>query len=124
MKSSGKRLPMQLQTLKAPMELAFQGREGLRKIVICTGTGCIANGAMEVKQAFLKELSGAGFSIVENFEKLPEIKDPGTSAYLSKSGCQGFCQMGPLVSIQPEDILYTKVKPEQVKAIVERTLKN
>ena len=113
-----------MQTLKSPMELAFEGREGLRKIVICTGTGCIANGALEVKEAFQRELAAAGFGLVERFEKLETVTDPKNAAYLSKSGCQGFCQMGPLVSIQPEDILYTKVKPEHVKAIVERTLRN
>jgi NADH-quinone oxidoreductase subunit F len=105
------------------MEVAFKGREGMRKIVICTGTGCIANGALEVKEAFERELKAAGFDTIEAFEALEAVKEPKQTAYLSKSGCQGFCQMGPLVSIMPEDILYTKVKPTDVKAIVERTLK-
>jgi len=112
-----------MQTLRSPMEVAFEGREGLRKIVICTGTGCIANGALEVKEAFQRELAAAGFATVEHFTQLGQLKGGDDSAYLSKSGCQGFCQMGPLVSIQPEDILYTKVKASDVKAIVERTLK-
>ena len=37
---------------------------------------------------------------------------------LNKSGCQGFCQMGPLVTILPEGILYNKVKAEDVAEIV------
>ena len=39
--------------------------------------------------------------------------------YVSKSGCQGFCQMGPLVTIEPDGILYTRVKPDDVAEIVE-----
>jgi NADH-quinone oxidoreductase subunit F len=112
-----------MPALKSPLEVAFKGREGMRKIVICTGTGCIANGALEVKEAFERELKAAGFDTIEAFEGLEAVKEPKQAAYLSKSGCQGFCQMGPLVSIMPEDILYTKVKPENVQAIVARTLK-
>jgi (2Fe-2S) ferredoxin len=41
---------------------------------------------------------------------------------LSKSGCQGFCQMGPLVSVVPDGILYTKVRAEDVAEIVQQTL--
>ena len=43
---------------------------------------------------------------------------------LSKSGCQGFCQMGPLVTIEPDGILYTKVQPADVVEILDRTLKH
>jgi NADH-quinone oxidoreductase subunit F len=41
---------------------------------------------------------------------------------LSKSGCQGFCQMGPLVTVIPDGILYTKVRVEDVTEIVDQTL--
>jgi len=41
---------------------------------------------------------------------------------VSISGCHGFCQMGPLVRIEPQGILYVKVKPEDVDEIVEKTL--
>ncbi len=42
---------------------------------------------------------------------------------VSKSGCQGFCQLGPLVTILPEGIFYTKVKPKDVEDIVETTIR-
>jgi NADH-quinone oxidoreductase subunit F len=42
--------------------------------------------------------------------------------YMSKSGCQGFCQMGPLVKVLPEEVLYNRVKVADVKAIVQATL--
>ena len=48
----------------------------------------------------------------------------GEAVHVSKSGCQGFCQMGPLVSVEPDGILYCKVREEDVTEIVEKTLKN
>ena len=36
------------------------------------------------------------------------------SVTLNQSGCQGFCQMGPLVSVLPDNILYTRVRAEDV----------
>jgi NADH-quinone oxidoreductase subunit F len=41
---------------------------------------------------------------------------------LSKSGCQGFCQMGPLVTLYPQGIFYVHVKADDVEEIVEKTL--
>jgi NADH-quinone oxidoreductase subunit F len=111
-------------TSRTTAQVAFAGREGLHKVVICMGTGCIANGAQAVKAAFTKGLREAGFETVESFDSLDQLTTPSTSAYLSQSGCQGFCQMGPLVSLLPEDILYTKVRPDDVPAIIERTIKN
>ena len=40
-----------------------------------------------------------------------------------RAGARVFCQIGPLVTILPEGILYRKVKPGDVKEIVEVTLK-
>ena len=90
-----------------------------RRITICAGTGCVANGALKVYDAFLKEIEAAGVdaSVEMKEESLDDIR-------ISKSGCQGFCQMGPLVTIDPEGILYTKVKVNDVAEIVNETLLN
>ena len=87
-------------------------------MILCAGTGCMANGAMKVFERFRKEMDEAGLHVV--LELRPEAGD--RDVRLSKSGCQGFCQMGPLVSIVPDGILYTKVRAEDVPEIVERTL--
>ena len=90
-----------------------------RRIVICAGTGCIANGAMKVFEALKAEIAAKGLKVaVELDYEKHEHKD----VFISKSGCQGFCQVGPLVTIFPEEILYTKVKAEKVNEIVEKTL--
>lgn len=93
----------------------------VRKIIVCAGTGCVANGSLQVLKEFEKGLKENSLECVIklDFETCKNDK-----IQLSHSGCQGFCQMGPLVTILPDDILYTKVKPEDVKLIVEKTICN
>ena len=86
------------------------------RIIICAGTGCVAGGAMKIYDKFKEELARRKMDI------LVELKPEGKHFSLAQSGCQGFCQMGPLVTLQPQLILYTKVKPEDVEEIVEKTL--
>ena len=43
---------------------------------------------------------------------------------LKKSGCHGFCEMGPLIRIEPAGILYTKVKPDDCEEIIEKSIMN
>jgi NADH-quinone oxidoreductase subunit F len=38
------------------------------------------------------------------------------------SGCQGFCQVGPLVTIEPNGIMYGHVKPEDAEEIVAKSV--
>ncbi len=94
-----------------------------RRIVICAGTGCVASGAMKVHEAFIEHFKSMGQKVVtclEEGEMLAMAED--VDVYLSKSGCQGFCQMGPLVTVEPDGILYTCVTPEDVADIVLTTL--
>jgi NADH-quinone oxidoreductase subunit F len=102
-----------IQPAQGPEQLAQ-----LRRVIICAGSGCMANGAMKVFERFKKEMAASGLSVI--LEVRPEARDG--EVRLSNSGCQGFCQMGPLVSVLPEGILYTKVKAEDVPEIVGQTL--
>lgn len=86
------------------------------RIMICAGTGCMANGSMDVFKRFQEVVRARGLSISV------QLDHAETDYVLSQSGCQGFCQMGPLVTIYPEGIFYTKVKAEDVEEIVDRTL--
>ena len=85
-----------------------------KRIVICGGTGCIAGGSLKVYEAFQKEMKA------RNLNCSLKISEGCRENYLSLSGCRGFCAQGPLVSVG--DIFYTKVKPEDVAEIVEKTL--
>ena len=89
-----------------------------RRIIICAGTGCVANGALNVYKAFIQEIAAAGLNVVAALK----AEEPAEGMHVSKSGCQGFCQMGPLVTVEPDNILYTKVKAEDVAEIVKTTL--
>ena len=86
------------------------------RIIVCAGTGCLAGGSMRVHDRFLEVIAGRGLPVAVSLKKEP------ADYLLSASGCQGFCQMGPLVTIQPEGILYTKVSPADVEEIVEETI--
>jgi NADH-quinone oxidoreductase subunit F len=90
-----------------------------RRVVICAGTGCVANGAYKVAAKFKEELAARGLPIVT---ELKHEGEPQEGTAVTKSGCQGFCQQGPLVTVLPDDILYCKVHPEDVHEIVEKTL--
>ena len=63
-----------------------------RRIIICGGTGCIANGSMKVRDAICAELEKAGEHIEVVLDRHDCSKNEGVT-YFSKSGCQGFCQM-------------------------------
>ncbi len=88
------------------------------RIIICAGTGCLAGGSMRVHDRCLEVIASRGLSVAVSLKKEP------ADYLLSASGCQGFCQMGPLVTIEPLGILYTKVQPEDVEEIVEETIIN
>jgi len=86
------------------------------RIVICAGTGCVAGGAYKIFDHFRQVLKDRGLDVSVALES-----EHGDYA-LIQSGCQGFCQMGPLVTLQPQMILYTKVQNEDVEEIVDKTL--
>ena len=92
-----------------------------KRIVICAGTGCVANGSLEVMQALKERIETENLNVKIELD----FEDGKQEEFLhvSKSGCQGFCQMGPLLTVYPEQVLYTKVRPEDIDEIVETTLK-
>ena len=79
------------------------------EIVVCHGSGCMANGSPRVTEALQAALSEAGIDA----KVMPGIKT---------TGCQGFCSRGPLVLIRPQGLFYQQVRPKDVKEIVERTI--
>lgn len=89
-----------------------------KKILVCAGTGCISSGSLEI-YARLKELmEERGLPCTVELEEEPH----GDVVGMKKSGCHGFCEMGPLVRIEPQGYLYTKVKLSDCEEIVEETI--
>ena len=93
------------------------------RIIICAGTGCMAGGSMKIYARFREVLAARGL----NVDVALETEENGCSCdsadyALVESGCQGFCQMGPLVTLQPQGVLYVKVAVDDVEEIIEKTL--
>ncbi len=78
--------------------------QGLR-VLVCSGTGCIANGAMKIIEKF--EELGADVSTLSDHDKMTIVP----------TGCHGFCEQGVLVLIPDLDVTYVKVKLEDVEEI-------
>lgn len=91
------------------------------RILICAGTGCLAGGSGEIYDKMC-ELAADNPNIEVKFGE--EIAHGDGEIGIKRSGCHGFCEMGPLMRIEPMGILYTKVKEEDCTAIFERTIKN
>ncbi|MCY2929060.1 MAG: 4Fe-4S binding protein [Planctomycetota bacterium] len=91
-----------------------------RRIIICAGTGCVANGALEVHRELTSQLAAAGLDVAVTLDVHDDAQRP--DLLLSRSGCQGFCQMGPLVSVLPDGLLYTKVRAGDVAEIIAETI--
>ena len=92
-------------------EIAAKVKADLPTVLVCFGTGCQANGARLVAEAFDKIVEEQGLELNVNIG-------------FKTTGCHGFCENGPLVALQPQGILYLKVKPEDVAEIVEKTIKS
>lgn len=80
-------------------------------IAVCTGTGCLALGALKVVEAFREEIRKRGL------EADVEVK-----VDVRETGCPGFCERGPVIVIYPEEICYLQVKPADVAEIVAETV--
>lgn len=103
-----------MKTIKTPEELALrreqltaEGRQEGLSVAVCCGTGCSASGARAVVAALKEQLQRQKLNV--------PVKTRIT-------GCHGFCEQGPLMVIEPGNILYCRVEQEDVPEIIERTL--
>jgi NADH:ubiquinone oxidoreductase subunit F (NADH-binding)/(2Fe-2S) ferredoxin/NAD-dependent dihydropyrimidine dehydrogenase PreA subunit len=86
-------------------EALVAGRDARRKVLaVCAGTGCRAQGALEVVEALRAAAA----------ERRAELEVRAT-------GCLGFCQASPLVLLEPDGVAYQHVKPADAADIVAAT---
>ena len=76
-----------------------------KKIYVCGGTGCVAGGSMDIYEEIKKLVEEAGL----NCEVSLDSDACQSSIGLKKSGCHGFCEMGPVLRIEPSKLFYLKV---------------
>ncbi|MDI6709217.1 MAG: NADH-quinone oxidoreductase subunit NuoF [Bacillota bacterium] len=86
--------------------LAAQYAPGEPVVRVCTGSACRAAGSLQVADAVTEELLRAGLPVS-----------------VRRTGCQGFCQHGPLVMIDPEGWLYGGVRPYDAAKLVDLTVR-
>ena len=90
-----------------------------REVLICAGTGCIAGGSLKIYDYLKTECEKRG---LKTRIALRDENGGEDAIHFKKSGCHGLCEMGPLLEIKPESVLYTHVKLEDCDEIIERTI--
>ncbi len=97
---------MTMEALEAIREKRGQENQRYRlNVMLCGGTGCNASGSQKLYTALHEELS--------KNKLLDEIK-------IVETGCNGFCAMGPVMTILPGHIFYQKVSLEDIPELVTR----
>lgn len=73
-------------------------------IMVCGGTGCLATESERV---------------IKNLELILKARGYDKEASVIKTGCFGFCEQGPIVKIEPDNVFYVKVGPKDAKDIID-----
>jgi len=103
-----------MEKIKTPKELEkfrqailAEQKKDTMEVTVCGGTGCLSNGSEQVADALGEEMKKQGLN---------------GKVVLKKTGCHGFCERGPLVTINPMDIFYQRVAVKDAADIVSETL--
>jgi NADH-quinone oxidoreductase subunit F len=87
--------------------LLKEGKESAKTIRICIGTGCTAKGAEKIYELFSEAVAQSDRDITIDTKCV---------------GCHGFCELGPIVVIDPGDIFYHGVEEPDVEEIFRETV--
>ena len=106
--------PNMQQRLNNPAELE-RWRETLRvrqaavakSVRVCIGTGCAAKGSRKLYQLFCDAAQTSGADVTIEAKCV---------------GCHGFCERGPIIEVQPGEILYQRVEEPDVAEIFRETV--
>ena len=108
--------PAALKAAQAKYQAALAAET--RRVLICTGTGCLASGGLKIYEALQRKLNAMGIPCEVQLDGEHE----GETVGVRKTGCHGLCEFGPMLRIEPENWVYIRVREEDVDEIVERTL--
>ena len=75
--------------------------------LVCAGTGCVSNHAFDIKEALEKEIARQGLA---------------DEVAVVTTGCNGFCERGPVMVVQPENIFYQQLREKDIPFLVEEHL--
>lgn len=88
--------------------MSDQGQDAV-SVCVCGVPGCGVTGSHEIYEAFVNEI---------------KAQEEQRHIVVKRTGCQGLCAQGPIVSIRPAGLFYRGVTAQDVPEIVERTLLN
>ncbi len=75
--------------------------------LVCAGTGCVSCGSFKIKEALEKEI------------KKRKLDD---EILVIATGCNGFCERGPILMVHPDGVFYQLLKPSDIPFLVEEHL--
>ena len=104
----------ELQSKKAKIEQNIQSFTC--RVLVCSGTGCMASGAQKIYDEMVRLCEGIDGVQIEMQKDIPHVG-------VIKTGCQGLCELGPLMRIEPYGYQYVHVQEEDCLEIVERTIR-
>jgi NADH:ubiquinone oxidoreductase subunit F (NADH-binding)/Fe-S-cluster-containing hydrogenase component 2/(2Fe-2S) ferredoxin len=94
-----------LKNLRTSLKKIFNNIDR-KKVSVCCGTACSIMGSKKICQTFEDELAY-------------NIKELGFEVV--KTGCQGLCQKGPVMKVEPYGYFYQKVSYKRVGEIISKT---
>jgi NADH-quinone oxidoreductase subunit F len=104
------------RVIRSPGELKVYQEEILAEqdpdrplVIVCHGTGCLANGSPKVSEALREAIAD---------HKIKAKVMPG----IKTTGCHGFCSRGPLVIVRPAGLFYQRVAANDAEEIVQTSL--
>jgi NADH:ubiquinone oxidoreductase subunit F (NADH-binding)/(2Fe-2S) ferredoxin/NAD-dependent dihydropyrimidine dehydrogenase PreA subunit len=71
-------------------------------VYVCQGTGCVSGKSMELTEALVEAAAKTGIADIS----------------IDFTGCHGFCEQGPVVIVQPDDIFYSHVEVKDAPDII------
>jgi NADH-quinone oxidoreductase subunit F len=106
----------ELNSIRAQFKASLDSQ--YKQILVCAGTGCVAGGSLDIYKKLHEIIKERGLKVTLELQEEPHDDMIG----LKKSGCHGFCEMGPLLRIEPMGWLYIKVKVDDCEEIIERSI--
>jgi len=73
-------------------------------LMVCAGTACVSNNSFKIKEALEREI------------KKQELEN---EILVVTTGCNGFCERGPLLVVQPGNIFYQRLEEKDIPYLVE-----
>ncbi|HUT69383.1 MAG TPA: NADH-ubiquinone oxidoreductase-F iron-sulfur binding region domain-containing protein [Desulfatiglandales bacterium] len=91
------------------MQLSAEHARFTKTLTFCGGTGCRASGSISVIDAVKEVLGRQGLD---------------ESVLVRVTGCHGFCEQGPIMVLEPDNIFYCHLTPDDAHDIVIKTVSN